>query len=62
MMYQKNLETYYDVDTMKKFYQFLNFGRFQSLSLERMKEIDEIATTYKNKITAKYKIECQLWV
>lgn len=55
MVYQNNLETFYDIDTMKKFYHFLNFGKFQSLSTERMKEIEEIANKFKNETTSRYK-------
>ena len=55
MINQYKLDTYYDVNTMKKFYQFLEFGKFNSLSVERMQELDEIATKYKNEATAKYK-------
>ena len=42
MINQYKLDTYYDVNTMKKFYQFLEFGKFNSLSVERMQELDEI--------------------
>ena len=49
------LDTYYDINTMKKFYQFLDFTHFRTLSLERMNEIDEIITKYRNETKAKYK-------
>ena len=54
MKYQNSLDTYYDVDTMKKFYQFLDFTNFKSLTTERMAEIDQIISKIKGEM-AKYK-------
>ena len=41
MIYQNYLDCYYDINVMKKFYQFLDFTKFKMLTLERMKEIDQ---------------------
>ena len=41
MRYQNYLDCYYDINVMKKFYQFLDFTKFKMLTLERMKEIDQ---------------------
>ena len=54
MIYQNSLDAYYDVNTMKKFYQFLDFTNFKLLTTERMAEIDQIASKLKGEM-AKYK-------
>ena len=54
MIYQNSLDCYYDIDVMKKFYQFIDFSNFKLLTTERMAEIDQIATKLKGEL-AKYK-------
>ena len=54
MIYQNSLDCYYDIDAMKKFYQFIDFSNFKLLTTERMAEIDQIATKLKGEL-AKYK-------
>ncbi len=54
MKYQNNLDVFYNVDIMKKFYQFLDFSRFNTLSLERMQEIDKLIISFKNRTNSKY--------
>lgn len=54
MIYQNYFDSYYDVDTMKKFYQFIDFTSFRSLTPERMTEIDELVSKIKRE-TTKYK-------
>ena len=54
MIYQNYFDSYYDVDTMKKFYQFIDFTSFRSLTPERITEIDELVSKIKRE-TAKYK-------
>ena len=54
MSFQNYLDAYYDVDTMKKFYQFINFTSFRTLTAERMAEIDELVSKIKREM-AKYK-------
>ena len=54
MLYQNSFDTYYDVNTMKKFYQFLDFTNFKLLNTERMAEIDQIASKFRGEM-AKYK-------
>ena len=54
MIYQNSLDAYYDLNTMKKFYQFLDFTNFKLLTIERMAEIDQIVSKLKGEM-AKYK-------
>ena len=54
MVYQNNLDCYYDIDTMKKFYKFIDFSNFRLLTIERMAEIDQIVSKIKGEM-AKYK-------
>lgn len=49
-----NFDCYYSQENMKKFYQSINFSRFENLSLERMQEIEKEAEKLRN-IMSKYK-------
>ena len=54
MKYQNNLDCYYDIDTMKKFYQFIDFTNFKLLTPERIEALDQVITKFKGEMV-KYK-------
>ena len=54
MVYQNYLDCHYNIDTMKKFYQFIDFTNFKLLTQDRIIELDQKAAKIKGEM-AKYR-------
>ncbi len=54
MAFQNYLDAYYDINVMRKFYQFIEFTNFKLLTPERMAEIDQSVGKIKGEL-AKYR-------
>ena len=54
MQYNYSFDCYYSQENMKKFYQSINFSHFETLTLDKMHELDKKAEKLRNTL-GKYK-------